>query len=303
LLHVPQFRSFDTATGDRHQGDDLRLQPRPDKFDPATQPWRVAVTMPDSLRELYEEATTTPSEDRGCYPSNGARLAVGVDGRKKFPRSRRPHIGLETHPPIDDPPVVDGRLRQRRIVPTEEEDSTVLWSVGYPENGVSSAESELEASIPVPWPSDQYVTVDEQVLGIVGVVAADWPTVDAGGLVFGGAISVSWFDRADLQATVDRLRSDADQLGRPLRIGDSFWVRGYSPSSLDAWDDLRDITIHARAMAKAAVAAVAVGAIDEEPYFEADRDIIDESDASDAVQTSRRDEPRPSGPATASPVL
>lgn len=109
LLHDPEFRSFDTATGDRHPGDDLRLQPRPDDFDPATQPWRVAVTMPDSLGELYEEATSTPSEDRGCYPSNGARLAVGVNSRKKFPRPRRPHIGPETHPPIDEPPVVDGR--------------------------------------------------------------------------------------------------------------------------------------------------------------------------------------------------
>ncbi|GAA4740693.1 hypothetical protein GCM10023350_26470 [Nocardioides endophyticus] len=68
---------------------------------------------------------------------------------------------------------------------------------------------------------------------------------------------MAWFDEAELQSTVDRWRDAADQLRRPLRIGDTFWVRGYSPSSAEGWADLRDVTIHARAMAKAGVALVA----------------------------------------------
>jgi hypothetical protein len=192
-------------------------------------------------------------------------------------------------------------FRQRSDVPADEDSTAKLWSGGYPEDGTSSAES--EPSIPEPLPTDQYVTVDERVEGVVGVVAADWPTIDAGGLRFGGAILEAWFDQADLQAAVDRLRRDADQLDRPLRIGDSFWIRGYSPASLDAWEDLRDITIYARAMAKAAVAVVAVGAMDAEPYVAADRDIVEEGITSVGDQDRRRDEPPPAGSATASPVI
>ena len=192
-------------------------------------------------------------------------------------------------------------VRQRDNVPAEAESTAKLWSGGYPEDGTSSAES--EPSIPEPLPTDQYVTVDERVEGVIGVVAADWPTIDAAGLRFGGEISEAWFDQADLQAAVDRLRRDADQLDRPLRIGDSFWVRGYSPDSLDAWEDLRDVTIYARAMAKAAVAVVAVGAIDAEPYVAADRESVDERITSDEDQERRRDEPPPAGSATASPVI
>ena len=194
-------------------------------------------------------------------------------------------------------------FRQRDNVPADADSTAKLWSGGYPADEIGSAESELGPRIPKPLPTDQYVTVDERVEGVVGVVAADWPTIDAGGLRFDGAISDAWFDQADLQAAVDRLRRDAGQLDRPLRIGDSFWIRGYSPASLDAWEDLRDITIYARAMAKAAVAVVAVGAMDAEPYVAADRDIADEGITSDEVQDRRRDEPPPAGSATASPVI
>ena len=194
-------------------------------------------------------------------------------------------------------------FRQRTIIPAEAESTAQLWSMRPHEDGISPAGSQLEADLAGPLPSDQYVTVDEQVEGVVGVVAADWPTVDAGGLQFGGTISASWFDQADLQATVDRLRSDAGQLVRPLRIGDSFWVRGYNPTSLDAWEMLRDITIQARGMAKAAVAVVAVGAIDQEPYVAAERDDADESGAGDGVQDGLPDERPPSGPAMANPVV
>lgn len=190
-------------------------------------------------------------------------------------------------------------VRQRSIVPAEAESTAQLWSGGYPAGG-----TQTEPSIPEPLPSDQYVTVDERVEGVVGVVAADWPTIDAGGLRFGGTISTAWFDETELQAAVNQLRRDVDQLDRPLRIGDSFWVRGYSPASPDAWEDLRDITIYARAMAKGAAAVVAVGAIDRESFVvEAEPDIVDEGFTGDRVQGSPPDQPPPSGSATASPVV
>jgi hypothetical protein len=109
FLHDPEFRSFDTDTGRSRPGDDLRLPPLTPDFQPPVDPWRGAVTMPDDLMDKYSDATGTPSVDRGCYPATGARLEVGVDSRKKFPRPRRPHLGPETHPPIGQPPVVDGR--------------------------------------------------------------------------------------------------------------------------------------------------------------------------------------------------
>ena len=55
------------------------------------------------LREKYLEATGEEPLDRGCYPSSGARLRVGVDGRRVFPRMRA-GLGNGTHPD-DIPPV------------------------------------------------------------------------------------------------------------------------------------------------------------------------------------------------------
>ena len=92
----PMFRSFDTATGRPRHGDDLRLHSEsPAKGN--------AVTVPEELREMYLEATGEEPLDRGCYPSNGARLRVGVDGRRVFPRMRA-GLGNGTHPD-DIPPV------------------------------------------------------------------------------------------------------------------------------------------------------------------------------------------------------
>jgi hypothetical protein len=149
--------------------------------------------------------------------------------------------------------------------------------------------------------SDHYVTVDEQLEGVVSVVAAPWPTVDASGLRFDGDISSTWFDAAELQAVVDGFRAATDQLSRPLRIGDTFWVRGYDASSLDAWRDLRDVTRQARGMARVVVAAVAIGDVDAHAYAAVSDDELAAYDNAD-VGDLRQNRPPP-GLATASPTI
>ena len=95
-LENPEFRSFDVATGRPRRSDDFRL----DAGSPAKD---CVVEMPQVLRDMYKAATGTVSTDRGCYPFTGARLKVGVDGRKVYPRTR-PGPVLDTHG--DDRPLV-----------------------------------------------------------------------------------------------------------------------------------------------------------------------------------------------------
>lgn len=197
-------------------------------------------------------------------------------------------------------------FRQRHALPSDVGATDDLWVIGDSPDLLVEGATQPVPVTPEVRPSDQYVTIDERVEGVVGVVAADWPMVDSGGLRFSGAISSAWFDESDLQATVDRLRGAADQLARPLRIGDSFWVRGYTASSTGDWEDLRDVTIHARAMARAGVALVAVGAagpVEEASYVAADLDEDVVIDGRAWAQEGERNEPPPSGAATASPVL
>jgi hypothetical protein len=93
LVGDPRFNAFDTATGRPRRGDDFRLhQNSPAREDLAD--------MPQELADMYEDATGFKPVVRGCYPFTGARLQVGVDGRRIFP-FMRPPLGLPTHP--DDP--------------------------------------------------------------------------------------------------------------------------------------------------------------------------------------------------------
>ncbi len=192
-------------------------------------------------------------------------------------------------------------IEQRKTIPEVPEEATGLWVPGPPPGSAPGDSSGPEPAVPAPRTSDRYVTVDERVEGVVGVVAAEWPGVDSGGLRFSGAVEAAWFGQAELQAVIDRFRGDAEQLTRPLRIGDSFWVRGYDPESVDEWEAVRDVTSQARAMAKAVVAVVAVGALDETPYL-AERDFVEEV-IGDQQERARRDEPPPSGSETAIPVV
>jgi hypothetical protein len=199
---------------------------------------------------------------------------------------------------------------QRSTIPVEAEVSGRLWSAAYSDPGDAGDEADRpagEPDIPDPLPSDHYVTIDERVGGVVGVVAAPWPTVDPAGLQFGDDIEAAWFDIPELQATVDRMRSAGGaQLERPLRIGDTFWVRGYDAESSESWTDLRDVTAEARGMAKAAVAVVAVGVVDEQPYLasaQADAAGDAAGDAGEAAPDGFANQSPPPGPQTASPVI
>ena len=73
--------SFDHVTGAPHRRDDLRLRRHPRSHAKHT-----AVELPVALRDLYVAATGAQPADRGCFPPTGARLHVGVDGRRVFPR-------------------------------------------------------------------------------------------------------------------------------------------------------------------------------------------------------------------------
>jgi hypothetical protein len=73
----PGFRSFDSGTGAPQDEDDLRLDAATDA--------PGAVVLPAILRSMYVAATGPDPADRGCYPSTGTPLRVGVDGRRVFP--------------------------------------------------------------------------------------------------------------------------------------------------------------------------------------------------------------------------
>ena len=83
----PLFNRFDTDLPQRRA--DFRLQPD----SPARE--NLAV-LPQDLADMYEDATGFQPLHRGCYPHTGARLQVGVDGRKIFP-FMRPPLGPPTH--------------------------------------------------------------------------------------------------------------------------------------------------------------------------------------------------------------
>lgn len=195
-------------------------------------------------------------------------------------------------------------VSQRRIGPTAARPT--LWSGTLPGTTESTVGQDFAPTLPRIRSTDQYVTVDERVEGVIGVVAADWPRVDRQGLRFDGNIESAWFGADELQRAVDRHRGIAGQLSRPLRIGDTFWVRGYDSFVPDNWEQLRDITGDARAMVKGAVAVVAVGEVDPGTYLTDDIVGIEvapdqepaEESAAAATPTSG-----PGGSATASPVI
>ncbi|MGH3505767.1 MAG: hypothetical protein ACRDO2_01035 [Nocardioidaceae bacterium] len=96
----PLFNRFDAEADPPQRRSDFRL--RPDS------PARTNLAdLPQELADKYEDATGFKPLVRGCYPHTGARLQVGVDGRKIFP-FKRPPLGPPTHgepgplAPLDD---------------------------------------------------------------------------------------------------------------------------------------------------------------------------------------------------------
>jgi hypothetical protein len=96
---------------------------------------------------------------------------------------------------------------------------------------------------------------------------------------------------------VDRFRTAADQPARPLRIGDTFWIRRFS-DELEAWQALLDVTALARAAVKGAVATVCVGELQ-------DADALFEVDPGESVSApdDAASPPPPAGPGIASPAV
>lgn len=86
----PLFNRFDTDLPEGRA--DFRL--RPDS------PAREDLADLQDLADMYEDATGFKPLHRGCYPHTGARLRVGVGGRKMFP-FMPPPLGPPTH--TDDP--------------------------------------------------------------------------------------------------------------------------------------------------------------------------------------------------------
>jgi len=207
--------------------------------------------------------------------------------------------------PAVAPPIREGagqlmRFQQRQVSMVKVPRGT-LWHPGGVGAPADQHDPQHLLKMPPPFKSDHYVTVDEQIEGVVSVVVANWPTMDANGLRFDGEIASIWFDSANLQATVDRLREAANQLPRPLRIGDTFWVRGFDEASFDGWRHLRDVTREARRMARIVVAAVAIGDVDARAYAAVSDD--EKAAYEDADVADRRHNRPPPGLATASPTV
>lgn len=153
-----------------------------------------------------------------------------------------------------------------------------------------------------PRASDRYVTVDERVGYVIGLVAAKWPTVTADGtLEFDDDMDTAWFPSDDLQTRVDGYRraNKPSQAERPLRIGDTFWLRGWS-ERVEDWKRLIDVTANARAAVKGAVATLCVGEVeDPDALFEVEDD---EAVATAAVYPTKPSPP-PAGANVASPTV
>jgi hypothetical protein len=104
----------------------------------------------------------------------------------------------------------------------------------------------------VPEAEDTYVSIDELIDDVLSVTATPWPKLDrAGRLAFDeDGVRVDAFAVDALQEAVDAQREAIGQLARPLRIGDTFLVRGYDAASPGAWTAVVDVTGEARFAAK-----------------------------------------------------
>ena len=128
---------------------------------------------------------------------------------------------------------------------------------------------------------------------------APWPTVDpaTGRLRFEPAddrveLTVS---AVTLRRRVDRDRRRHRQLRRPIRVGDVFWVSGFTDRPQD-WGSVLDATRAGRFAAKAALLATAAGApsVDASAAFGLDE--AEPVDTGPRPAPTEPDEPPPPGP-------
>ena len=138
--------------------------------------------------------------------------------------------------------------------------------VATPNETAAAAEPERRlwlagtAGSPVePVESDRYVVVDERDDGILVLIVALWPELDSlGRLAFSGSRKSVAVSEAELDDELDRRRQRSGHLRRPIRISDTFLVRGPVTKSPAKWPETVDVTALARSHAKMAFhAAVA----------------------------------------------
>jgi hypothetical protein len=105
-----------------------------------------------------------------------------------------------------------------------------------------------------PTTEDRYVVIDEIIEDVARLAVALWPQVDvAERLRFGTEESQDFaYERRRLQSELDRRRESEDQLPRPLRVGDVFFVRGFDEGDPTVWQRIVDITMAGRGAAKRA---------------------------------------------------
>ena len=102
---------------------------------------------------------------------------------------------------------------------------------------------------------DAYVVVDEIIDGRVRLVAAPWPTLGADERpVFAepGDELTRAFAEPSLTRILNRHRTRMHQTLRPLRIGDTFLVKGFDPNAPSRWQAVIDVTSAARPAARRA---------------------------------------------------
>ncbi len=149
---------------------------------------------------------------------------------------------------------------------------------------------------------DRYVAVDRIDGRVVTLAVAPWPLVEpaTGRLDFGPradrrTVTVSL---RTLQASVDRDRAASGQLVRPVRSGDVFLVRGFSPSPT-RWSVVVDVTRSGRLAAKAALYSTTAPAprANELREYGLDRKLADDRGPAAAAGPEADDtEPPPPGP-------
>jgi hypothetical protein len=111
-----------------------------------------------------------------------------------------------------------------------------------------------------PEPEDSYVVVDEIVEDSVRLVASMWPVLDSGGRLHFSEDSIRSerpITGSDLKSALDLHRERAGQTLRPIRISDSFLVRG-NPFDHSEWTYVLDVTEAARHAARAAFLSAVV---------------------------------------------
>jgi hypothetical protein len=120
-------------------------------------------------------------------------------------------------------------------------------------------------------PGEYYVVIEDVDELLTMLEVASWPHLDGKGrLSFEPLVAESGLDSdapvvivktADLATLLNDHRSQHQQLERPLRIGDVFWVKAQRITDMGSWSNVIDVSRGARERAQMAQAAATFGTI------------------------------------------